>query len=101
MHTTPPAGMPPITHDHLQAAFQAMKWPGWTFEQAMANDMRRRLIECRAATLAARERNANTAITRQVVRRVRLNERGEVASWCTQIVMGPRRATEQPDLLDI
>lgn len=78
----------PITDAQRRAAFEAMAWKGWTFEQAMANDMRRRLIDCRATSMAAREQQATHQ--RETVRRVRLDERGQVVGWCTQIVMGPR-----------
>lgn len=43
-----PADLPEVTDAHRLAAFQAMHWLGWTFEAAMGNDTRRRLIECRA-----------------------------------------------------
>lgn len=91
------AARPHITEAHRRAAFAAMAWKGWTFEAAMANDMRRRLIECRAVCIAAREREATHQ--RETVRRVRLDERGEVAGWCTQIVMGPR-TNPQRELLN-
>lgn len=86
-----------ITEAHRRAAFEAMAWKGWTFEQAMANDMRRRLVECRATAMAAREQQATHQ--RETVRRVRLDERGQVAGWCTQIVMGPRN-NPQRELLN-
>lgn len=38
--------------------------------------------------MAAREQQATHQ--RETVRRVRLDERGQVVGWCTQIVMGPR-----------
>lgn len=98
MQTSAPlAAMPPITHAHLQRAFEAMAWKGWTYEAAMANDMRRRLVECRATCMAAREHQATRQ--RETVRRVHLDERGQVAGWCTQIVMGPRN-NPQRELLN-
>jgi hypothetical protein len=81
-----------VTPEHLRAAFESMAWKGWTFEAAMANDMRRRLLECRATSMAAREQQATRQ--RETVRRVRLDERGQVAGWCTQIVMGPRTSPQ-------
>lgn len=88
--------MPPITQAQLQAAFAAMHWKGWTFEAAMANDMRRRLVVARAHQIRTREWLASLDTTTAVVRRVRLDAQGQVAGWCTQAVMGPRQATQQP-----
>ena len=34
--------MPAVTAAHQQAAFQAFAWTGWTYEQAMADQMRSR-----------------------------------------------------------
>jgi hypothetical protein len=45
----------PITDAHRRAAFDSMAWPGWTYEQALRFDMRRRLIEARASKLRNRE----------------------------------------------
>jgi hypothetical protein len=92
----PQATVPPITAEHLQRAFEAMHWPGWTFDAAMANDMRRRLVVCRAHLLRTREWLASLPPgPTQCVRRVRLNAQGEVDGWCTQAVMGPRSETPQ------
>lgn len=93
------ADLPPITHAHLRAAFEAMHWPGWTFDAAMANDMRRRLVVCRAHQLRTREWLASATPTNQPVRRVRLDAQGQVADWCTQIVMGACVAAPQLSLL--
>ena len=96
MHTpAPQAAMPPITQQHLQRAFEAMHWPGWTYEAALANDMRRRLVVCRAHQLRTQEWLASLDPTTQQVRRVRLDAQGQVAGWCTQAVMGPRTETPQ------
>ena len=46
-----PVVLPEVTEQHRRAAFEAMAWTGWTFEQAMANDTRRRCIEARAHQL--------------------------------------------------
>jgi len=43
--------LPPVTDQHRHAAFAAMGWVGWTYEQAMANDLRASLVECRAHQL--------------------------------------------------
>lgn len=43
--------LPPVTDEHRRAAWQAMHWAGWTFEAAMADTLRARLVECRAHQL--------------------------------------------------
>lgn len=50
-----PADLPEVTDAHRRAAFEAMHWTGWTFEAAMGNDTRRRLIECRAHQLRTQQ----------------------------------------------
>lgn len=50
-----PADLPEVTDAHRLAAFQAMHWTGWTFEAAMGNDTRRRLIEARAHQLRTQQ----------------------------------------------
>lgn len=50
-----PKDLPEVTEAHRRAAFAAMAWPGATFEQAMASDTRRRVIEARAAQLRKAE----------------------------------------------
>jgi hypothetical protein len=93
MQTSAP---PPITPEHLKRAFEAMHWPGWTFDTAMKNDMRRRLIVCRAHQLRTRDWLASLPpASKQCVRRVQLDAQGQVAGWCTQAVMGPRTETPQ------
>lgn len=48
---TAPVVLPEVTEQHRRAAFKAMAWTGWTYEQAMANDTRRRVVEARAHQL--------------------------------------------------
>lgn len=43
--------LPPVTDEHRRAAFTRMHWAGWTFEAAMADTLRARLVECRAHQL--------------------------------------------------
>jgi hypothetical protein len=93
------ADMPPVTDAHRLAAFERMGWKGWTYEAAMAFDMRRRLIECRAHLLRKQEWERTTKRTVERVKRVRMGADGHPVSWCTQVVMGPRVALVQPDLL--
>ncbi len=55
--------MPPVTDAHRLAAFKAMQWQGMSYEQAMASDTHRRIVEARAALLRKREwQTRNTRI---------------------------------------
>lgn len=51
MATLPSSALPPVTEQDRRAAFAAFAWAGWSYEQAMAQDTRRRCIETRAAQL--------------------------------------------------
>lgn len=93
------ADLPPVTDAHRLAAFAAMCWTGWTYAQAMQYDMRRRLIECRAHALRTAEWEATTQRTVVPVRRVKLGTDGHPVAWRTQLVMGPREAVVQRELL--
>lgn len=52
-----------VTEAHQRAAFAAFAWTGWTFEQAMADEVRSRLVRLRARQLCSQQ--ART--TRRVV----------------------------------
>jgi len=54
----PTIELPPVTDEHRRQAFALFKWPGVTFEQAMAVDLRRRLIEACAHGIRKREHQA-------------------------------------------
>lgn len=43
--------MAPATEAHHRAAFAAMAWAGWTYEEAMADPLRSRLVKLRACQL--------------------------------------------------
>lgn len=47
--------LPPVTEAHRRAAFTLLSWQGCSFEAAMNNPLRRRLIESCAADLRTRE----------------------------------------------
>jgi hypothetical protein len=49
------ASRPAVTADHQRAAFQAFAWTGWTFEQAMADPLRSRLVKLRARQLSTEQ----------------------------------------------
>lgn len=55
-HALPPK--PTVTEEHRLAAFQAMHWVGWSYEQAMTHDTRSRLVNLRARQLCDAEHRA-------------------------------------------
>lgn len=90
--------MPPVTDAHRLAAFEAMHWTGWTYEAAMAYDLRRRLVEVRAHALRKAEWEKTTQRRVVPVHRVRPGADGHPLRWCTQLVLGPREPLTQPEL---
>ena len=83
-----PYTLPEITDAHRLAAFNAMRWTGWTFEAAMAYDLRRRLIEARAKHLRTEEWRATQQRSVVPVKRVRLGSDGHPIGWATQMTRG-------------
>lgn len=57
----------PLSTEHLQAAFEAMAWIGWTFEAAMADPARKAVVSWRARQIC----NAQAKAGRRVVLKVR------------------------------
>ena len=49
------AVMPDVTESHRLAAFQTMRWKGWTYEQAQADPIRRRVLEVCAHAIRKRQ----------------------------------------------
>lgn len=98
---TIPTDLPEVTLAHRQEAFERMKWQGWTYEAAMAFDMRKRLVECLAHHIRTQEWMRDTKRTVQHVKRVRLGIDGHPVGWATQIVMGPRVQTIQKDITEL
>lgn len=47
-----------VTDQHRQRAFEAMHWTGWTFEAAMADEVRSRLVNLRARQMCNAEARA-------------------------------------------
>lgn len=76
--------MPPVTMEQLRAAFELMAWRGWTFEAAMADPIRSRVLRARAAQLRAQEYRRTHRRTVVPVRRY--DPRAD--RWCTQRVAG-------------
>lgn len=50
-----PSVLPAVTDAHRRAAFDAMRWTGCTYETAMQDDTRRRIVEARAHQLRTRQ----------------------------------------------
>jgi len=88
-----------VTDAHRRAAFEAMRWPHTTYEQALQNDTRRRVIECRAHHLRSKEWLATQQRTVVNVPRCRPGADGHPLKWCTQQAAGPWAPVQQPDLL--
>lgn len=88
MHRPAP-DMPPVTDAHRRAAFCAMRWAGWSFEAAMANPVRARVIECRAHHIRTTEWLQTHQRSQQAVRRCQVGLDGHPLRWATQIAPGP------------
>lgn len=94
-----PYDMPEVTDAHRQAAFAAIRWPGWTYEAAMRSETRRHVIEVRAHHLrtAAWKKTQERKVV--PVRRCLPGLDGHPLKWCTQLAPGPLVAIRQPELL--
>lgn len=84
--------LPEVTDAHRRAAFAAMRWNGWTFEAAMADETRQRVIEARAHQLRTQEWKATHSRSTTLVRRFNPQQ----GRWVTQRAPGPW--TDQPEL---
>jgi hypothetical protein len=62
-----PKTLPATTEAHRRAAFLAMEWLGWTYEQAMTDPVRSRLVAARASQM----RKAQTKAQQRFVLPVR------------------------------
>ena len=93
-----PTTLPSITDEHRRTAFLAMHWPNVTFEAAMLDDTRKRVIECRAAVVRRLEWERTQTTTRVPVKRVVLGTDGHPVRWVTQLAPGPLQNIA-PDLL--
>jgi hypothetical protein len=80
--------LPPVTDVHRRAAFEAMRWGGWTYQASMQHDIRRRLIEARATQIRTAEFRAAHQRSVVPVKRVVLGSDGHPVSWCTQMTRG-------------
>jgi hypothetical protein len=78
--TRPADPLPPITDAHRRQAFAQFHWPGLTFEQAMAVDLRARLIEASAHSVRTREWLASQRAQRPA----------RYTRWCPSAIFGAR-----------
>lgn len=91
--------LPEVTEAHRRAAFIAMRWPCLTYEQALASDTHRRVIEARAHKIRTDEWAATQRRSVVPVRRCLPGVDGHPMKWCTQRAAGPLVPINQPDLL--
>lgn len=78
--TRPADSPPPVTDAHRRQAFAKFHWPGLTFEQAMAVDLRARLIEASAHSIRIREWLASH----------RAQRAARYTRWCQDAIFGAR-----------
>lgn len=95
----PQLDMPPVTDDHRHRAFEILAMRGVTFEMAMADEFRRRVIECCAARLRFLDFQQTNERTVEPVRRVQLGADGHPIGWCTQMVPSNFTPITQPPLI--
>lgn len=80
--------LPEVTDAHRLAAFEAMRWPGWTYAAAMQDELRRTVIECRAHQIRTAEWMRTQRRSVVPVKRLRLGADGHPI-WCTELAPGP------------
>lgn len=96
-HPGPIQHLPPVTQDHLHRAFVVLAYRDTTFEQAMADHVRRQVLHTCASHLRTQDYERTTKRTVEPIRRIKLGADGHPIGWCTQMTNGPRVAITQPD----
>lgn len=96
-HPSPIQHLPPVTQDYLQRAFVVLAYSDTTFEQAMADPVRRQVLHTCASRLRTQDYERTTKRTVEPIRRIKLGADGHPIGWCTQMTNGPRVAITQPD----
>lgn len=91
--------LPPVTDDHRRRAFVILALTGWTYELAMADQIKRRIIECCASRLRTMDWEQTQERVTYPVPRVKLGVDGHPIGWCTQIASRPMRPISQQTLL--
>ena len=77
---TAETALPPVTDAHRRQAFALFHWPGLSFEDAMAVDLRRRLIEACAHGIRTRQHQAQQ----------REQAKARYSPWCQAAIFGAR-----------
>lgn len=74
-----------LTNDEMHAAFEAMRWVGWTYEMAMSDAVRSRVVIARAKSERAKVMRSQQTRRMRPVRRFNPT----TGQWRTQLVPGP------------
>lgn len=99
-HPAPIQHLPPVTQDHLQRAVVVLAYRDTTFEQAMADPVRRQVLHTCASHLRTQDYEHTTKRTVEPIRRIKLGADGHPIGWCTQVVPGKRTSIQQPDFFN-
>jgi hypothetical protein len=88
--------LPPVTMAHRLAAFELLAWPGTTYELAMQDDTRSRVLCIVAARLRTAEWKRSTPQTVALVKRCELGLDGHPIGYRTQRVASYQYAAQTP-----
>ena len=94
----PAADMPPITEHQLRTAFEKLHWAKFTYDQVMADPIRRKVVLACAHQLRRDEWELNHTRTVEPVTRCRPGADGHPMKWRTQMAQGPWVRQATPDL---
>lgn len=96
----PADDLPPVTDVQLRTAFAKLRLHGTTFEAAMADPKRSRIVTACAAQLRRAEWEATHQRTVEPVRRCILGADGHPVKWTTQMVPSTWVRPATPDLFN-
>lgn len=85
-----------VTDAHRRAAFALMGWAGWTFEQAMADDVRSKVVNSRARHICNAEAQA---LRRVPLANLSQDEKALVAKAAQRWSWVKRSSTQAPAAL--
>lgn len=94
----PAADMPPITEHQLRTAFEKLHWAKFTYDQVMADPIRRKVVLACAHQLRRDEWEQNHTRTVEPVTRCRPGADGHPMKWTTQMAQGPWVRQATPDI---
>lgn len=94
----PPAELPPISEQHLRAAFEKLKIRHLTFDQVLTDDAQRQVLVACAHQIRTDEWKRDHVRTVVPVHRCKLGADGHPVKWTTQMVNGPWARPATPDL---